>query len=345
MSVPLSKSSVFPDEANEENEQGNGPEHGVHTNQANRVPTNRTLPGRWMNQGIDHRSNHHDDKQTHRNHDECKQPGQYALHVDHRVPTVLLNIQVLHVQRVVFDEFSAGFYVFAHQRREDGFALGDVFEPDLQEGAALGIHSRFPELLGGHFSEAFVALDDVLFAAFVQDVVEKIASGVFLYDLGLFRAARGWLVGSLLSLLGVFFLTRAQVFFFVIVLAVVFVHIFILVVTLIFIAAGLRLCRPWHALDHERRLKILLDLRELGDELPAFRSRGQFPVDDVLGSLRVYEVDRPQIVLFVEARVDAFQLQILLQALGFSFQFFDLLRRSLLVAFEVGALGEVEFRQ
>ena len=32
MSVSLSESSVFPDEAGEENEDGNGPEHGVHTN-------------------------------------------------------------------------------------------------------------------------------------------------------------------------------------------------------------------------------------------------------------------------------------------------------------------------
>jgi len=39
-----------------------------------------------------------------------------------------LDIQVLYVEGVVFDELSAGFYVLAHQRGEDGFALGDVFE-------------------------------------------------------------------------------------------------------------------------------------------------------------------------------------------------------------------------
>src|SRR5713101_7739009 len=124
--------------------------------------------------------------------DECVRP--YAS---------LLNVQVLHVQRIVFDEFSAGFYVFAHQGGEDGFALGYVFEADLQEGAALGIHGCFPKLLGGHFSEAFVALDDVLLAAFVQDVVEKFAGGIFLDDLGLFYAAR-WLAGFLLGFLGLF---------------------------------------------------------------------------------------------------------------------------------------------
>jgi hypothetical protein len=40
-----------------------------------------------------------------------------------------LDIQVLHVERVFFDEFAAGFDVFAHQRGEDGFALSDVFKP------------------------------------------------------------------------------------------------------------------------------------------------------------------------------------------------------------------------
>ncbi len=39
-----------------------------------------------------------------------------------------LDIQVLHIQRIVFDELAPGFDVFAHQRAEDDFALGDVFE-------------------------------------------------------------------------------------------------------------------------------------------------------------------------------------------------------------------------
>jgi len=47
-----------------------------------------------------------------------------------RPHTNKLDIQVLHVEGVVFDELAAGFYVFAHQRGENGFALGDVFELD-----------------------------------------------------------------------------------------------------------------------------------------------------------------------------------------------------------------------
>ena len=34
------------------------------------------------------------------------------------------NIQVFHVQRVLFDKLTARFYVFAHEGGEDGFTLG-----------------------------------------------------------------------------------------------------------------------------------------------------------------------------------------------------------------------------
>src|ERR1700693_1581180 len=125
-------------------------------------------------------------------------------------PALPLDVQILHVQRVFFDEFSAGFYVFAHQRSEDGLTLGYVFEADLQKRAALGIHGRFPELLGSHFSEAFVALDDVFSAAFVQDVIEEFAGSMFLDDLRLFRPySERRLAGFLLRLLGFFFLSGA----------------------------------------------------------------------------------------------------------------------------------------
>src|ERR1017187_1131840 len=134
-----------------------------------------------------------------------RRTGVYALHE--------LDIQILHVERVVFDEFSTRFHVFAHQRGEDSFALGYVFQSDLQERAALGIHGGFPELLGGHFSQAFVALDGVLLAAFVQDVIEKFAGGVFLDDFGLFRSSfeRRKFAGFPLRCLGLGFSGRAQI--------------------------------------------------------------------------------------------------------------------------------------
>jgi len=38
------------------------------------------------------------------------------------------DIQVLHIQRVFFNELAAGFHILAHQRGEDGLALGDIFQ-------------------------------------------------------------------------------------------------------------------------------------------------------------------------------------------------------------------------
>ena len=38
-----------------------------------------------------------------------------------------LDIQVLYVQRVLFDELAPGFHVLAHQSAEDGLGFGDVF--------------------------------------------------------------------------------------------------------------------------------------------------------------------------------------------------------------------------
>jgi hypothetical protein len=54
--------------------------------------------------------------------------------VDVRPYMAGLDIQVLHIERVFFDELPAGFDVFAHQRGEDGLALGDVFEFAREQG-------------------------------------------------------------------------------------------------------------------------------------------------------------------------------------------------------------------
>src|SRR5208282_6051794 len=80
------------------------------------------------------------------------------------------DIQVLHVEGIVLDELAAGLYVFAHEGGEDGLALGDVFQLDLEQGAALGIHGRLPELHGAHLTQALVALDGVILAALVEHV-------------------------------------------------------------------------------------------------------------------------------------------------------------------------------
>jgi hypothetical protein len=39
-----------------------------------------------------------------------------------------LDVQVLYIQSIVFDELAASFHVFSHQRAENDFSLGDVFQ-------------------------------------------------------------------------------------------------------------------------------------------------------------------------------------------------------------------------
>lgn len=55
-----------------------------------------------------------------------------------------LNVEVLYVERVVFNKFAARFDVFSHQRGEDLLGLSQVFQLDLQQGASFGIHGGFP---------------------------------------------------------------------------------------------------------------------------------------------------------------------------------------------------------
>ena len=41
-----------------------------------------------------------------------------------------LDVEILHVEGVVFDKFAARFDVLAHERGEDGLGFGDVFKLD-----------------------------------------------------------------------------------------------------------------------------------------------------------------------------------------------------------------------
>ena len=55
-----------------------------------------------------------------------------------------LNIQVLHIQRILFDEFAAGFDVFSHQCRKNGLGFGNIFELDGEQRTPFRIHRRIP---------------------------------------------------------------------------------------------------------------------------------------------------------------------------------------------------------
>src|SRR5262245_47844169 len=93
-----------------------------------------------------------------------------------------LNVEVLHIERVVFNEASARLDLVAHQHGEDFVGLDRVVDPDLQERAFFGVHRRLPQLLRVHFAQAFVALNRQILLGRRQNVVEHfVARG----DLGL----------------------------------------------------------------------------------------------------------------------------------------------------------------
>ena len=71
----------------------------------------------------------------------------------------VLDIQVAHIERVIFDEAAARFYLVAHKDGKDLIGLDGIVDAHLQKSAGVRIHRRFPKLLGIHFAEAFVTLD------------------------------------------------------------------------------------------------------------------------------------------------------------------------------------------
>jgi hypothetical protein len=69
----------------------------------------------------------------------------------HRIPdyvstysTDQLDIQVLHIQCILFDELPAALHILAHQSRKNLFTGRNVFELHLQQRASFWIHRRLP---------------------------------------------------------------------------------------------------------------------------------------------------------------------------------------------------------
>ena len=90
-----------------------------------------------------------------------------------------LDVEILHVERIILDELAARFDVFAHQSGEDGVGFGDVFELYLEQGAAVGVHCGFPELRIAHLAEALVTLDLVVLLALFDDIGKEFAGRRF----------------------------------------------------------------------------------------------------------------------------------------------------------------------
>ena len=80
------------------------------------------------------------------------------LHVGLDVALSASNVEITDVERVLLDEATARLDLVAHQRREDFVRLVGIFDLDLQQHPYVGIHRRFPELLGVHLAEALETL-------------------------------------------------------------------------------------------------------------------------------------------------------------------------------------------
>src|SRR5207302_3004882 len=87
--------------------------------------------------------------------------------------TPVLDIEVLHFQRVVLDEHPSRLDLIAHEDREELLGADGVFDRHLQQAPRLGVHGRIPELLGVHFTEALVALDGEALFGHAVDLVEE----------------------------------------------------------------------------------------------------------------------------------------------------------------------------
>ena len=55
-----------------------------------------------------------------------------------------LDVEVLYVECILFDEFPACFHILAHKRGEDCLGLCQVFQLHRKQCAALWVHRRLP---------------------------------------------------------------------------------------------------------------------------------------------------------------------------------------------------------
>src|SRR5437667_8126857 len=167
----------------------------------------------------------------------------------------------------------------------------------------LGIHGGFPELLGGHFAQAFVALHAEVFFSFSENIIEQLTRRGFLDNLWFGGALLGHSFGGLL--LG---------FFDVLALGVA---------ELFAVAASWSRFRD--RFDDKRWLKIRLDLLKFREQLAVLGCGGELPVDKVLGALRGDVAHFPKLVLFVKAALHVLDLPLFFNSILPPLQLFDIL--------------------
>src|SRR5687768_3593854 len=107
-----------------------------------------------------------------------------------QAPPWASDVQVPHVQRVVFDELPSRLDLVAHQRGEHLVRLGVVLGADLQQGPVLRVHRRRPERVWIHLAKALVAVDrDALLAGGDEEFDELVDGRQS--DVGILAAAAG----------------------------------------------------------------------------------------------------------------------------------------------------------
>src|ERR1044071_2650597 len=83
------------------------------------------------------------------------------------------DIEISHVQGIVFYELSPWFDFLTHQPCKHFFRLNDVCQFDAEQFAPGGVHSSFKELLGIHFTKAFESFDGQAAAANIFNAGEN----------------------------------------------------------------------------------------------------------------------------------------------------------------------------
>src|SRR6266545_6709805 len=101
-----------------------------------------------------------------------------------------LDVEVLDVERVVFDELPARLDLIAHERGEHQVRLGVILRLHLQERALRGVHRGLPQRFRIHLAEAFVTIDgDPLLAGGNEELDELVER--FDLDVELLSLRRG----------------------------------------------------------------------------------------------------------------------------------------------------------
>lgn len=62
------------------------------------------------------------------------------------------DVQVANVQCVFVDELATGLHLIPHEHTENLIGTDRIVDTHLQQGSCVGIHRRFPKLVGVHFA-------------------------------------------------------------------------------------------------------------------------------------------------------------------------------------------------